>query len=176
MPGMGGRPGHPDSVAVRAKQERAFQYRLAGMTFQEIANADDPNEPGKKLYGSRGAARNAYLAAVKRHSGESTSDELIEVENFRYDRLLRALWAKCLQGDTWSIDRALRIMDQRARLLGLNKPVKQQLEVITESAVDAAIRELEAQVAATAAEVAGVGTPDGRGPTGEAPAPPGTAG
>jgi hypothetical protein len=46
-----------------------------------------------------------------------------ELEADRYDQLQRAIWAKCLKGDTWAFDRALKIMGQRARLLGLNVPV-----------------------------------------------------
>ncbi len=45
-----------------------------------------------------------------------------DLEADRYDQLQRAIWAKCLKGDTWAIDRALKLMDQRARLLGLNLP------------------------------------------------------
>jgi hypothetical protein len=57
-----------------------------------------------------------------------------------------------------AIDRCLRIQERRAKLLGLDAPAK--LEVVTLDAVDAAIRDLEAELARRAA-------------TGPAPLPPG---
>lgn len=48
-----------------------------------------------------------------------------------------------------AIDRCLRIQERRAKLLGLDAPAK--LEVVTLDAVDAAIRDLEADLARRAA-------------------------
>jgi hypothetical protein len=42
-----------------------------------------------------------------------------------------------------AIDRLLKIADRRARLLGLDAPVKSRVEVVTEDAVDAEIKRLE---------------------------------
>lgn len=40
-----------------------------------------------------------------------------------------------------AVDRGLRISERRARLLGLDAPTKQQIHVLTEDVVDAALRE-----------------------------------
>lgn len=47
-----------------------------------------------------------------------------------------------------ALDRLLKIQDRRAKLLGLDAPSRSRIEVITEDAVDAEIRRLEAEVAA----------------------------
>jgi hypothetical protein len=78
-----------------------------------------------------------------------------ELEALRLDRLQRALWPQCLREDKnqhWAIDRVLKISDQRARLLGLNRPVRQEITVISEDAVDNAIRALEAEIELTTAQ------------------------
>jgi hypothetical protein len=46
-----------------------------------------------------------------------------------------------------AVDRLVKIEDRIAKLLGLNLPVPQQIEVLSESTVDAAIRELEQEIA-----------------------------
>lgn len=46
-----------------------------------------------------------------------------------------------------AVDRLLKIQERRAKLLGLDSPTVSKVEVITESAVDRAIADLEAQLA-----------------------------
>ncbi|WP_214371036.1 hypothetical protein [Pseudonocardia sp. H11422] len=41
----------------------------------------------------------------------------------------------------------LRVAERRSKLLGLDAPTRGRVEVITESSVDAAIRQLEAELA-----------------------------
>ena len=61
-----------------------------------------------------------------------------------------------------AIDRVLKIQDRRAKLVGLDAPTKVRHEVITEDATDAAIRQLEAELAR-------------RSPAGETDLPAGTS-
>jgi hypothetical protein len=52
------------------------------------------------------------------------ADELREIEANRLDRLFVVAWRRAMakDGDLAAIDRALRIMERRARLLGLDQP------------------------------------------------------
>lgn len=59
------------------------------------------------------------------------ADEVRTLELERLDKFLLALWDKIEQGDPIAIDRGLKIMDRRAKYLGLDAPVKQQVEVTT---------------------------------------------
>ena len=60
-------------------------------------------------------------------------EEMRTLEGERLDALLAAVWKQAMGGDLKAVDRVLRIIDQRARLLGLNAPVQVGLngEVVT---------------------------------------------
>lgn len=135
-------------VDQRRRQERAFQLRMAGMSFQEIADTPDGERDGKPLYASRGASQNAVNAAMHRRIDADTTDTMRDLTNQRYERLIRSLWGQAvLQKNLWAVDRLLKAMDQQARLVGTNAPVRQTVEVISESAIDAEIERLTAQLA-----------------------------
>ena len=53
------------------------------------------------------------------------AEELRQLEEERLDRMQAGIWSTAIQGHLGSIDRVLKIMDLRARLLGLYAPVKQ---------------------------------------------------
>ncbi len=148
-----------DALERHARDHECVKLRRAGVGWEVIAE--------QLGYASPGHAYDRFMVFMKDYPRED-AETAREVEADRLDQLQRAIWAKCLKGDTWAIDRALRISDQRCRLLGLNMPVRQQIEVITESAVDAAIRTLTEQLDNDDAEVAGADSPAGRGSAGEA--------
>ncbi len=66
------------------------------------------------------------------------------MEVTRLDQLLVAMWPKAMQGSGWAVDRCLGIMKRRAELLGLDAPTRH--EVMTIDAIDAEIRQLEAEL------------------------------
>jgi hypothetical protein len=47
---------------------------------------------------------------------------LIVLELMRLERLHAAVWPQAIRGDVNAVDRVLRIMERRARLLGLDAP------------------------------------------------------
>lgn len=98
------------------RQRRALELRKAGHTFQEIAD-----QLGWK--GPQGA-HNAVMSALKKTLQEP-ADELRTLELERLDTMLNALWPAILRGDRGSpraAEVALKIMDRRAALLGLDAP------------------------------------------------------
>lgn len=64
----------------------------------------------------------------------------------KLDELEKAVMPKARAGDVKAIEQAIRLMERRARVLGIDAPVRSRVEVITEDALDAAIRELEGQL------------------------------
>jgi hypothetical protein len=62
---------------------------------------------------------------------QPVADEVRTLELERLDRFLSYLWDKIEQGDPVAIDKGLKIMDRRAKYLGLDAPIKQQVEVTT---------------------------------------------
>jgi hypothetical protein len=94
--------------------------RRAGLSWDEIA---------KQLgYSSAARASEQFHAFMKDYPREDAVTAR-DMEADRYDQLQRAIWAKCLKGDNWAIDRVLKIIDQRTRLLGLNAPVQAVAEI-----------------------------------------------
>ena len=49
-----------------------------------------------------------------------------DLEAARLDAMLLPLWRRVQQGDERAVDRALKIMERRARLLGLDAPSKSE--------------------------------------------------
>lgn len=97
------------------KQVRALELRKAGKTLEQIAN-----ELG---YASKSGAAKALSVALQKTIQEP-ADELRTLESQRLDALLHSLWPNALSGDTRAIDTCLRVMDRRAKLLGLDAPAK----------------------------------------------------
>jgi hypothetical protein len=98
-----------------------IELRRTGETWERIA----------KIVGFAGAsgALKAYRRAMTRTLKQPT-DELREIELDRLDRLQRGIWERAKDGDIRAIDSVLRIIDRRARLLGLDAPQKIQAEVV----------------------------------------------
>lgn len=57
-----------------------------------------------------------------------SADALIELEMQRLDLLQSAVWSKAVAGDTFAVASVLRIMERRARLAGIDAPVKASIE------------------------------------------------
>jgi preprotein translocase subunit SecD len=107
---------------VRAAQLEAqcLQLRASGLSFREIACelSVAPSTAFKAV--ARGLA-----AANERNVEEAAS--LRDLEVMRLDEMQAALWEQAVdECDTRAIDRVLRIMERRARLLGLDAPVMRE--------------------------------------------------
>lgn len=115
----------PASAAARAeatkKRAQAVQLRLAGADWQTIADTLG--------YRSRGAACAAVSKALKEanHQAGFGAEQLRLIELARLDRLQRAMWQDAMRGDARAADTALRIVDRRIKLMGLDM-VPEQLD------------------------------------------------
>src|SRR5699024_2045667 len=83
------------------------------------------------------------------------ADEMRTVELSRLDRLQRAVWGKAVKGDLQAVDRALKIIDRRSKLLGLDAPQQVQItanDVDLDATVDKMLRVAEMALQQTASE------------------------
>lgn|SRR5690242_2331270 len=97
-----------------AAAERALQalaLRKEGASYEAIARQCG--------YASRSGAYQAVQRELRRMMQEPAED-VRQLELARLDDLYRAMAPKALKGDTWSVDRCLKIMERRAMLLGLD--------------------------------------------------------
>lgn len=107
------------NAGLVAKERQALDLRLAGATFDDIA----------ERLGF--ADRSAAYKAVKRgltSTLQEPADELRDVESARLERLLLAIWPAALDGDAKAIAQARGLIDQRCKLLGLNAPARVEMD------------------------------------------------
>jgi len=134
------------------KEIKVLELRRAGLTWQRIAE-----ETG---YADHTGAYAAYKRAIKR-TMQQPADELREAELDRIDSLQLALWPKAMQGDNASVNTIVRLMERRARLLGLDLPIKITQDITTwdgDESIDRAVRDLAALLEGNAEESSGEGS------------------
>lgn len=164
------------SLETAKRDAEAAQLRASGKTYDQIADALG--------FSDRSLARRAVERALAATVREP-ADELRQLELIRLD----ALWVEAVKvmttehitvnngrvivvdgvplkddGPTLSaIDRLLKIMERRAKLIGLDSPAK--VEVMTIDALDREIEKLTAELGGTEADEAsaGEGTPAAEG-------------
>lgn len=107
-------------IARAGKHGRALELRAEGFTFGEIsAILEDEGFDAVKPETVRDWVRKDLAATVT-----EPAEQLRQLEHFRLERLMTATWARAIAGHGESIDRVLRIMERKARLLGLDAPAE----------------------------------------------------
>lgn len=104
-------------ATVAEKQRQALELRRSGYTYEMIARALG--------YSDRSLAARAVKSALKEIIREP-AEEVLQLELGRLDGMLRGILDAAETGDVQAIDRALKIMDRRAKYLGLDAPTKVQ--------------------------------------------------
>src|SRR5712664_2138464 len=107
----------PQRLKALDKQRQAMQLRIAGASFDEIAESLG--------YANRGGAHKAIMAGIESTLREP-AEGVRELELKRLDRLLMAAWKAATAGDLQAIGICLQIMKRRADFEGLDKPKKYQ--------------------------------------------------
>ena len=103
------------------RQAQVLDLRRAGMSFSQIASSVGLSKSGAhKLVqqGMEGALRQIATSV----------DELRAEELSRLDGMLAKAYPSAAKGDLQAIDRVLKIGERRARLLGLDAPVRTALQ------------------------------------------------
>lgn len=107
----------PNRLSAAERRSESVRLRREGATLDYIA---------AELHCSRTAVIK-HLRTALADLAESTHTEAAEwraMELERLDALHRAIWERALSGDLPTIDRVLRIMERRARMLALDGPHK----------------------------------------------------
>lgn len=97
------------------RQRQALELRKAGVSFEEIARTLG--------YAGPSSSYRAIMSALKRTLQEP-ADEVRKLELVRLDRAQRVAWERMLQGDLEALAKVIKVMERRARLLGLDMPTK----------------------------------------------------
>lgn len=102
---------HVPSAETIARETHVLELRRAGLTFDRIAEETGISD--------RSTAHKIYKRALARTLQEPAA-EIRQLEADRLDRLQVQVWTKALRGDLPAVDRVLRIMERRSKLLGLD--------------------------------------------------------
>jgi hypothetical protein len=100
---------------MRRRDARVYELRIQGNTFEQIAS-----EVG---YSGPSGAWQAHQRIKSEWIFESI-EEARQLELMRLDELQVAVWDRAINGDLPAAHCVLKIMDRRAKLLGLDKPGK----------------------------------------------------
>ena len=136
-------PGKTSPAAVERWQREleCVKLRRAGWTWERIAD--------KLGYASAGHAHMQFMSFMKRYPVEDI-EAARALEAQRIDELQAAIYEQCIDQDSdkqhWALDRMIKLMDLRHRLLGLPAPVRQEITVVTQDVVDRALAEKRAEV------------------------------
>lgn len=142
---MAGKHANAKEFERAERKKNAVELRLAGASYRDIGNA---------LGCSTVTAMNDCKEALAEIPMQQ-ADEMRTVELSRLDRLQRAVWGKAIKGDLQAVDRAIKIIDRRAKLLGLDAPQQVQItanDVDLDATVDKMLRVAEMALQQTAAE------------------------
>lgn len=113
---------------IADRRTRALQIRKQGATYRKIAEIMRKYPDISPKY-SEERAHSDVIAELRRIMDENKelAEEIVQLECERMDALLAAVWNAAMKGDPASVQQALKIMDRRADLLGLDKPSKREL-------------------------------------------------
>ncbi|MDJ0342277.1 hypothetical protein QMK19_03625 [Streptomyces sp. H10-C2] len=128
------------SAKTAERRTQAVKMRTEGHTYTQIAQALG--------YAGRNAAHMDIKRALEKHVVEEgiALEVWRELELGRLDAMQLAIWPEAMAGNTRAIETCLKILDRRAKYLGLDTAIK--LEVLTVDALDAQIARLEAELGA----------------------------
>lgn len=107
------------NIEAAEKARKALELRKAGLSYERIAQ-----EVGWK---SKSTAYHQIGKAIDAITAEPAK-RLRRLELERLDAVHLALWQKAKRGDVLAIDRVIKIMERRAKLLGLDAPTQTQVE------------------------------------------------
>lgn len=98
-------------------RRQVVELRMEGATYALI---------GARLGISQTAAHRHCERAMAEARAEiaAAAEELRSLQYSRLERLLQAVWNSAIEGNHPAIDRALRILEREAKLLGLDAPAK----------------------------------------------------
>ena len=105
----------PRKVEGQEHHKLVMQQRRQGLSWREIGEAN-----GYTMQRACRVGQRAFQQLV--NDANSATEEVRKVEVERLDGMLQALWPKAEDGDEKTVDRVLKLMERRAKLLGLDAP------------------------------------------------------
>jgi hypothetical protein len=128
----------PNRVEAAKRERQAMDLRIAGQTYEQIAESLG--------YADHSGAYRAIQHGLTRMLKEP-AEELRQIELATVNQLQAQWWNRAIAGEKDAADMVLKLMQRRARLLGLDAPTASVVlgaEVGKDAAVDGMLRKLVA--------------------------------
>lgn len=122
-----------NKIDTKRRRKRVLELRKQGLLYREIAerireqfapeelpNGFDASYVGQDL---RRALQNVESDL------ETEARDMLRMELRRLNEMQAALWSKAMQGEETAVDRILRVMERRAKYLGLDEPEEIRAEI-----------------------------------------------
>lgn len=106
-------------ITARAREHDVLKLVFDGLDFAQIAE--------KVGYANAEVAKKTYDRVIQRHLIVDT-EQAVRVQIARLDRMLQRLEKRMAAGDLGAFDRAIKIEERRAKLLGLDAAEKREYE------------------------------------------------
>lgn len=113
----------PRKIKIMRRQTQAFELRLAGATFQQIA--DQMN------YKSRQAAYNAYSAGLNMIV-KQPAEESLQVHRERLNRLFLAYYPQAKKGLIGAGNMCIKVLQEISKIEGHYAPERFEFDATTE--------------------------------------------
>jgi hypothetical protein len=120
------------------KEIQVMDLRQAGHTWDQISKALGYKDPMASRRIFQGAFAKAVIPKI---------EEVRSIESNRLDKITLILWPLVEQGDIKAIETVIKLMERRAKMLGLDAPTRIHQEVIVwegDESIDRAVRDLAA--------------------------------
>ena len=114
------------------QEQAARDARLLAIARDLLASPDITQTMLAERYGVSQQQISQDVRLLKRRWQESAlskTDERIALQDAQYKALIGAHWTKAMEGKGFDTDRVLQAMSQQAKLLGLEQPAKQQIDL-----------------------------------------------
>ena len=111
-----------NNAAMAVRQQAALEYRISGFTYRQIAAHLGVSEK-TAYYDVQGS-----IDAIEDIKADR-AERIREMELLRLDRMTAALNTAANAGDIRAIGQQVRIMERRAKLLGLDAAIQIKQEV-----------------------------------------------
>jgi hypothetical protein len=107
-------------LEIEQRRKTVAENILSGLNYRDIGGALDV---------SIGTISSDFSVIIGRLQRDQTSvaEQIVALEIRRLDRALNAIFAKVVEGDAGAIELMLKIMNQRAKYLGLYAPERREL-------------------------------------------------
>lgn len=104
-----------EEAQIELRRKTVAANLIGGLNYRDLA------ETLGVSIGTIASDVKVILGRWRREQVDAT-DDWVHLEARRLDKMLNAIWNNVIAGDLACLDRALKIMERRAKLLGLDAP------------------------------------------------------